>query len=270
MALPVTFLSDYGLADEFVGVVHGVLARLCAGVRVIDLGHGVPRHDVLAGALALERALPYTPAGVHLAVVDPEVGARRRAVALQVAEEGRILVGPDNGLLMAAAERFGGVVAAVDISASPWRLEPVSATFHGRDVFAPVAARLAGGEPLAEAGDPVHAGDLVPLTRTAATVEDDGTIVARVVSVDAFGNVQLDLTHGRLADSPLRLGRHLTVDAGDGPQDALFVRTFADVEPGQVLVYEDSSRTVAVAVNSGDAAAELGLRPGDQVRLGAP
>src|SRR4051794_8691878 len=178
MARPVTFLSDYGLADEFVGVVHGVLARLCPDAHVIDLGHGIPRHAVLAGALALERALPYTPPGVHLAVVDPEVGARRRAVALAVAEEDRLLVGPDNGLLMAAAERFGGVVAAVEVSRSPWRLEPVSATFHGRDVFAPVAARLAAGEPLADAGDPLELDELVALRRTRARLEGDGTVVA--------------------------------------------------------------------------------------------
>src|SRR3954470_11538058 len=124
MARPVTFLSDYGLADEFVGVVHAVIARLCPDARVVDLTHGVPRQDVLAGALALERALPYAAPGVHLAVVDPEVGARRRAVALRTAEEDRLLVGPDNGLLMAAAERFGGVVEAVEVSQSPWRLRP--------------------------------------------------------------------------------------------------------------------------------------------------
>src|SRR5919202_6328851 len=132
-ARTITFLSDYGLADEFVGVVHGVIARICPEARVIDLGHGIPRQDVQAGALALARALPFVPAGVHLAVVDPEVGARRRAVALQVADEDRLLVGPDNGLLMPAAERFGGAIEAVEISASPWRLQPVSATFHGRD-----------------------------------------------------------------------------------------------------------------------------------------
>src|SRR3954452_13992707 len=108
MALPITFLSDYGLTDEFVGVVHGVIARLCPQARVIDISHGVPRHDVLAGGLALRRALPYTPAGVHLAVVDPEVGARRRAVAVRTAAEERLLVGPDNGLLPIAAEPFGG------------------------------------------------------------------------------------------------------------------------------------------------------------------
>src|SRR3954463_13863747 len=144
-----TFLSDYGQLDEFVGICHGVIARLAPEVRIIDVSHGVPRHDIRAGALALRGALPYMPPGVHLAVVDPEVGGRRRAVALRCAEEDRLLVGPDNGLLMLAAERFGGVTEAVEISHSKWRLEPVSATFHGRDVFAPVAAQLAAGAELA-------------------------------------------------------------------------------------------------------------------------
>src|SRR4051812_37851097 len=126
MARPITFLSDYGLTDEFVGVVHGVIARLCPGARVIDLAHGIARHDVVGGGLALRRALPYTPPGVHLAVVDPEVGARRRAIAVRTAEEDRLLVGPDNGLLTIAAEPFGGCVEAVEVSRSSWRLEPVS------------------------------------------------------------------------------------------------------------------------------------------------
>src|ERR1044071_857602 len=135
-ARPITFLSDYGLSDEFVGVVHGVIAGICPDALVVDVSHGVPRHDVQAGALMLAKALPYMPAGVHLAVVDPEVGARRRAIALRAGD--RLLVGPDNGLLIAAAERFDGVAEVVEISASPWRLEPVSATFHGPDGFAQI------------------------------------------------------------------------------------------------------------------------------------
>src|SRR3954452_21411046 len=136
----ITFLSDYGLADEFVGVVHAVIARQAPEARGIDISHGIARHDVRSAALVLRDALPYAPAGVHLAVVDPEVGGRRRAVALRCEEADRLLVGPDNGLLMPAAERFRGVVEAVEISHSPWRLEPVSATSHGRDPRAPVAA----------------------------------------------------------------------------------------------------------------------------------
>jgi S-adenosylmethionine hydrolase len=215
----------------------------------------------------LARSLPYTPAGVHLAVVDPEVGARRRAVALRTAEEDRLLVGPDNGLLIPAAERFGGCVEAVEISHSPWRLEPVSATFHGRDVFAPVAARLAAGEPLAEAGEPLDPGDLVPLARPQARKDAGGAIVAHVIAADSFGNVQLDMSHEQLTESGLRLGRPATLELDGRTVGAHFGRAFADVAPGDVLLYEDASRTLAIAVNTGDAAAELGLRPGEEVRI---
>lgn len=147
----ITFLSDYGLLDEFVGICHAVIARRCPPARVIDLTHAIPRHDVRAGAVVLAAAVPFLPPGVHLAVVDPGVGAEgahgRRAVALRTADGDRLLVGPDNGLLMPAAARLAGVSEAVDIGASPERLEPVSRTFHGRDIFAPVAAALAGGAP---------------------------------------------------------------------------------------------------------------------------
>ena len=155
----ITFLSDYGLSDDFVGVCHGVIAGICPEARVIDLTHGVPRGDIRAGALVLRGALPYVPVGVHLAVVDPGVGGDRRAVALRLAD-GRVLVGPDNGLL----SLVGPVVEAVDIGASPFSLQPVSATFHGRDVFAPVAAWLAGGAGLAEAGAPVDPAGLVAMS----------------------------------------------------------------------------------------------------------
>ena len=267
MTRPVTFLSDYGHADEFVGVVHAVIARLAPDARVIDISHGIPRHAVLAGAVALERALPYAAPGVHLAVVDPEVGARRRAVALRTVEDERLLVGPDNGLLLPAAARFGGVAEAVDIGTSPWRLEPVAATFHGRDIFAPVAARLALGEPLGDAGPPLDPGDLVPLDRTRARVERDGSLLARVVSVDTFGNVQLDAAHDQLAQTGLRMGRPVRIELGGRTVRAHFAQAFADVGRGELLVYEDASRVLAIAVNTGDAADELLLEPGDEVRV---
>ena len=263
----ITFLSDYGLADEFVGVVHGVIARIAPQARVIDVTHGIPRHAVLQGALALVRALPFQPPGVHLAVVDPEVGARRRAVALRTAEEDRLLVGPDNGLLMPAAERFGGCVEAVEISHSPWRLEPVSATFHGRDLFAPVAARLAAGEPLQGAGEPIDPDALVTLQRPQPRSEADGSFIAHAVAADAFGNVLLDVSHDQLSGLGLRLGRRAHVETADHEADAVFARAFADVERGTLLLYEDASRTLALAVNTGDAAALLDLHPGDEVRI---
>ena len=156
----ITFLSDYGLADDFVGICHGVIATACPQARIIDLTHGIARHDVRSGAILLAEAIPYVPVGVHLAVVDPDVGAQRRAVALRTGD-GRRFVGPDNGLLSVAAEAAGGIVEVVDIAQSSFRLKPVSATFHGRDIFAPIAAALAGGRTLTEAGTPIDAADLV-------------------------------------------------------------------------------------------------------------
>jgi S-adenosyl-L-methionine hydrolase (adenosine-forming) len=267
-ARPITFLSDYGLGDEFVGVVHGVIATICPEARVIDLGHGVPRQDVQAGALMLARALPYAPAGVHLAVVDPEVGARRRAVALRTADEGRLLVGPDNGLLMPATERFGGVAEAVEISASPWRLEPLSATFHGRDVFAPVAARLAAGAPLASAGTPLEPHELVTLEQTRPRQEED-SLVAHVVGTDTFGNAVLDATHGDLLERGLKLGDAFAARTATRRVRGVVARTFSDVAAGGLIVYEDAGGALALAINGGDAAALLGVRAGDEVRLEA-
>ena len=261
-----TFLSDYGHLDEFVGVCHGVIARIAPEVRVIDVTHGVQRHDVRAGALMLRGALPYMPAGVHLAVVDPDVGGRRRAVALRTAEEDRILIGPDNGLLMLAAERFGGVVEAIEVGRSPHRLEPVSATFHGRDIFAPVAAHLAAGAVFADAGDPMSPDDLVALDVPRARIED-GDIVAHALANDRYGNVILDVGHDQLAGSGLKLGAAVDVDVGGAVQPARFATTFADVEPGELLVYEDAQRNLALAVNRGSALGELGLGRDTELRL---
>jgi S-adenosylmethionine hydrolase len=261
----VTFLSDYGLTDDFVGVCHAVIARIAPEARVIDLTHGVPRHDVRTGALTLARALPYAPAGVHLAVVDPEVGAQRRAVALRCAAPDRILVGPDNGLLMPAAQAFGGAVEAVDIGRSPHRLEPLAATFHGRDIFAPVAAHLAAGASLAAAGEPMAAEELAPLALPQPVV-GDRRIEAHAVTIDGFGNVQLDVGHDQLAGSGFKLGRSVVI----GGQPAQYARTFADVAAGELLLYEDAYRTLALAVNRGSAAERLGLTRDDVIVLEAP
>ncbi|HUR85370.1 MAG TPA: SAM-dependent chlorinase/fluorinase [Solirubrobacteraceae bacterium] len=258
----VTFLSDYGLYDDFVGVCHGVIARLAPGVRVIDITHGISRHDVRSGALTLRRALPFTPAGVHLAVVDPEVGARRRAVALRCAEDGRVLVGPDNGLLHPAAERFGGVVEAVDLGRSPLRLQPVSASFHGRDVFAPVAAALAGGAVLADAGEPLDPDELAALALPRAERRPGG-LLAHVLQADRYGNVVLDAEHAELTAGGLRLGHAVSVNG----RPALYATTFADVPAGGLLLYEDGYRTLALAVNRGSALAALGLALDDEVLI---
>jgi S-adenosylmethionine hydrolase len=274
----VTFLTDYGLDDEFVGVCHGVVLSIAPDAQLLDITHAVPRHDVQRGAILLRNALPYMPAGVHIGVVDPQVGTERRALALRC-EDGRILVGPDNGLLSLAWEQAGGVDLAVDVTRSPHRLEPVSATFHGRDIFAPVAAQLAAGVELADAGDPLDPSTLARIELPQPRVEDDGTLIAHVVTVDNYGNATLDASHERLAGTGLLLGGTVEIEVsadslggaavqlGGGRTAAPYVATFADVPAGETLVYEDASRTLAIAINRGDAAAELGLTVGDEVRL---
>ncbi|MDQ6819935.1 MAG: SAM-dependent chlorinase/fluorinase [Actinomycetota bacterium] len=262
----ITFLSDYGLEDEFVGVCHGVIASICPQAHVIDLTHGVPRHDVRAGALILRASLGYLPKGVHLAVVDPGVGGDRRAVALQVAD-GRTLVGPDNGLLMPAASLAGGIVEAFDIGRSRFRLEPVSATFHGRDVFAPVAAHLAGDGQLREAGEPINPAGLVRLELPQPGV-DDGVLVAHVLYVDRFGNVQLDAGSDDLRAARLEPGNTVEIELGSGRAlRALLGVTFGDVDRGETVLCVGSQGWLELAINQGDAGGHLGLGVDDTLRI---
>lgn len=273
----VSLLTDYGRDDEFVGVCHGVILGIAPTARIVDLTHEIPRHNVRRGAIVLRNSLPYVSATVHMAVVDPQVGGDRRALAVGCVD-GTILVGPDNGLLSLAWDRCGGVDVAVDVSLSPHRLEPVSSTFHGRDLFAPVAAALAAGAELLEAGEEVDSEELERIALPHPIFEPDGSVTAHVVTIDAYGNVTLDLTHDQLAGTGLMLGvtAEITVDSGEGGAAvqlgggrlaAPFVRTFADVGPHEAILYEDASRALAIAINRGDAAAELGLRPDDEVRL---
>ena len=261
----VTLLTDYGPQSEVPGICHGVIRRICPDAAIVDITHGIARHDVRHGALVLRNALRFMPVGVHMAVVDPQVGTERRAIALRCAD-GNVLVGPDNGLLSLAAEAAGGAVEAVDVSRSQHRLEPVSATFHGRDVFAPVAAAIAGGESLAEAGDPLATEELSVLELPRPSRDGDDR-VAHALLVDVYGNVTLDVRHEDLPGTGLALGRAVEVGVGGKKTTAMFTTTFADVPPAELLLYEDASRMLALAVNRGDAAALLGLKLDDEVRL---
>jgi S-adenosylmethionine hydrolase len=265
VARPITFLSDYGHDDSFAGVCRAVIAGIAPEANVIDLTHGVAPQAVRQGALMLEGALPFAPVGVHLAVVDPGVGTNRRAVAAQSAD-GRHLVGPDNGLLWPALERLGGAVTAVEISESPLRLEPVSATFHGRDLFAPVAAHLANGVALDEAGEQIDPAGLVQLERTTAAVEP-GRITARVTYADRFGNLGLDLAPGDAPAAGLEGGGAFTATARGVELGGTVAATFGDVRVGELILYRNAIGAMTLAVNQGSAAAELGVGPDDEVVL---
>jgi S-adenosylmethionine hydrolase len=254
---PISFLTDYGHGDGFVGVCHGVMQRIAPGVVVIDVTHEVPRHDVRSGALALRDAIRFMPRGIHLAIVDPGVGGARRAVALRCAD-GNVLVGPDNGLLWPAAEACGGVTAAFDIGASRYRLDPVSATFHGRDLFAPVAANLALGAALEDAGTPVDAGSLEVLELPAAAVSA-GRAQARVMAVDRFGNLQLNLTADDMRAAGFEQGQCVEVLSPRRTGEATYAGTFGEVGAGRAVIIEDSAGRIAVAVNQGRAAGALGV-----------
>ncbi len=244
---------------------HGVIHRLNPGAEIVDITHGIPRYGVREGALVLRNALPYVPVGVHVAIVDPQVGTERRGLALRCGD-GHVLVGPDNGLLSLAWQQVGGVELAVDITRSPHRLEPVSATFHGRDVFSPVAAQLAAGAELADAGEPLDPAALavvgLPEPRT-----EDGSLVAHALIIDRFGNAGLNIDHDDLAGSGITLGETVELEVAGERYFATYAQAFADVKPGELLIYQDAYRTLAVAINRGDAAATLGLAPDVEVRL---
>jgi S-adenosylmethionine hydrolase len=244
----VSFLTDYGLADGFVAACHGVIGRIAPEVRVLDVTHQVPAYAVRRGAMVLAQTVPYLPPAVHLAVVDPGVGTDRHGVVV-VARDG-VLVGPDNGLLVPAAEALGGVLRAYEVSSSGYRLPLVSTTFHGRDVFAPVAAHLALGVAPEEFGPPV---DIQRLPKPWKSVTA-GVLEAEVLGVDHFGSVQLAASADDLTAAGLVAGTPVLVAEVPG----VVARTFGDVAPGALLVLVDSMGKVGVAVNRGSAAALLG------------
>jgi S-adenosyl-L-methionine hydrolase (adenosine-forming) len=260
----ITFTSDYGLEDHFVGVCHGVMARVAPRARVIDVSHGVPAQDVRQGALVLAQAVPYLPRAVHLAVVDPGVGSGRGMVAVETG--GQVLVGPDNGLLVWAAEALGGAERAHALQAPAYRLAPVSATFHGRDVFAPAAAHLAAGVDPEKLGPEVDPGGLVRLERVGARV-DGHRVEASVVAVDHFGNLALDLRRHDLERAGVAVGDPVEVRVGGRAHRLVFAETFASVPAGGLVLHEDSFGSLAVAVNLGRATDRLGAGPGDPVEV---
>jgi S-adenosyl-L-methionine hydrolase (adenosine-forming) len=259
-----TFLTDYGLEDAFVAVCHAVASQIAPDLHITDITHLIPPGDIRRGAAVLAQAVPYFPPAVHVAVVDPGVGTDRRGIAVTAGSA--LFVGPDNGLLSVAVAAAGGPVRAVSLTnRALWR-DTTAATFHGRDIFMPVAARLAAGMPLDEAGHQVDASSLVALPRPECLLTGDGAHV-EVVTVDRFGNAQLSLPGADAPRAGLVPGTTVTLTWNEQTITVPFVTTFGEVAAGETLCYRDSGDWVAVAVAGGDAARLLGLRPGTRMTL---
>ena len=260
----ITFLSDFGLKDDFVGTCHGVIKRIAPEAQIIDITHGIPPTSILEGALVLANTIEFMPVGIHLAIVDPGVGGPRRALALRDVE-GRVYVGPDNGLLLPAAER-AGIEAAHELANPAYALESISRTFHGRDLFAPAAAHLANGVPFEQLGPPVDPEVLVRLDLPKPAIDAHG-IRATLLYVDSFGNIALNLDRDDVEALGIVSGTRVELDLAGKQYYAVMARTFADARPGDVILYEDSYKNMSIAISRGSAARMLHASPGQQIRI---
>lgn len=260
----VCFLSDFGLADDFVGTCRGVIAGISPSTTVVDLTHDVPGFRIEAGAEILRHATRYMPSNaIFLAVVDPGVGTKRTGLALQAGDA--YLVGPDNGLLIPAAEALGGISAAVALTNPEYQIHPVSNTFHGRDVFSPAAAHLAAGVEMEKLGENVDPDDLIRISVPEAGEDDgEGGLLVRILSVDRYGNARLSVMQ---ENAGLEYGQSLKIDAGDGVMSVRYVETFGSANAGELILVPDSHWRLSLAINTGNAAQALALGVGDRVRL---
>jgi S-adenosylmethionine hydrolase len=260
----ITFLTDFGLEDDFVGTCHGVIAQIAPDARVIDVTHGISAQAVLTGGLVLRATTPYMPVGVHLAVVDPDVGGKRRAVAIAT-HGGRIFVGPDNGILMLAADELG-IAAAHEIVHERYRLSNVSKTFHARDIFAPAAAHLATGVAVDELGPAIDPETLVRIDVPEPEVGRT-QVSTTVLVIDRFGNVATNARIEHLDALGIADGDRVEIRLSLDRYYALVAQTFADAPQGELIVYEDSYGFISIAMSRGDAARLTGVASGDEVRI---
>ncbi len=258
----ISFLSDFGHADEFVGVVHSVIRSIEPDATVIDITHGIRPHDVRAGALALARAAQFLCPGVVLGVVDPGVGTDRRAVAIEVGEGASVLVGPDNGLLASAVAMVGGATAAVELTNPAYQLPKLGGTFDGRDVFGPAAAHLCAGVPMDEFGPAIDPATLMPGLLPVIGVED-GVLLVEALWVDQYGNVQLNIGPDDLAE----WGDPFSLIVGDRRTTIAMRPAYRAISTGEVGAVIDSSGLVSLAVNGGSAAEALGISTSDELRI---
>ena len=265
MASPtISFLTDYGLADEFVGVCRSVIRQLAPDTVVIDVSHEVAAHDVRAGSLTLVRAVQYLADGVVLAVVDPGVGTARRAIAVEAGP--MVFVGPDNGLLAPAVAMLGGATRTVELTNDEHHLSAPGATFAGRDIFAPVAALLSTGVDLSEFGPTIDAAGLVPAMVPLTRRDDDGAVHAEVLWVDRFGNAQLNVDPDEIVD----LGDAISIEFGTTTRTARLAPTYASIGTGAIGLVTDSYGMLAVCLDRRPASTDLGLGAGTAVVLRRP
>ena len=258
----ISFLSDFGHQDEFVGVVHSVLRSIAPEVAVVDLTHGIRAHDVRAGALALARSANYLCPGVVLAVVDPGVGTDRRAVAVEVGGGVSVLVGPDNGLLASAVAMVGGADRAVTLTNPDYQLGRLGSTFDGRDVFAPAAAHLALGVDLEELGDVIEVTSLTP-GLLPVIAEENGQLLVEALWIDLFGNVQLNVG----PDDLLEWGDPFTLIVGDQRHTIAMTDAYRHLNTNEVGAIVDSSGLISLALNGSSAAIALGISTSDELRI---
>ncbi len=263
----ISFLSDFG-SGSTPAVCRGVMWSIAPDARLLDLTHDVRQFAIRDGAFLLSRAVGYLERGVHVAVVDPGVGTARRPVVVRAAR-GDFLVGPDNGLLLPAARELGGATAAWEITNRELWLPHVSSTFHGRDLFSPVAAHLAGGLDPERVGSAVDVASLVDLQIPSATARDGGLDTA-VLLIDRYGNARLAGQPADLAAAagPLTPGRSFRVSVGEGQPTVPWHTTFGEVEPGAALLYEDADYGgLGLAVNQASAAERFGLVLDTPIRI---
>jgi len=269
MNAAISFLSDFGHADEFVGVVHGVIARIAPSVRVLDITHGIGRGDIHGGAMALTRAVQYMPDGVFLAIVDPGVGTDRNAIAARTPVG--YFVGPDNGVLAPAVAMVGGADLIVSLEESQFQLPAKGGTFAGRDIFGPAAAVLASDQAeIQDLGPSLDPGSISPLLIPLAEPAGNGAIRGSVLWVDTFGNIQFNVSPEDLDALEIKEGDDVLVSFNMEEFRVAWGATYGDVEEGEAIIHVDSYGQIALAVRGGSADEDFSFGVGDTVLLGRP
>ncbi len=261
----ISLTTDFGLKDESVGVMKGVIYSINPNCKIIDVCHNVEKFNIGEGAWLMENALRFLPVGIHIGVVDPGVGTERKSVIIKV-KRGDYLVGPDNGLLIPSSKALGGITSAFEIRNEKYMLKPVSSSFHGRDIFSPVGAWLSLGVLPQEIGSEIDPKSLIKCPIQEPILRESEAI-GNVFHVDNFGNLFTTIPIGYLAGKGVRVGSEVLIETKNGVFRAKYVNTFADAEKGEIIVKDNAYGNLQIAVNLGSAREKLNLKSGDKVKL---